>query len=286
MYRRVTITAVIVGIVVLLVVGFYLVYTASTKNDALIGQPVSDSDLASLRQLSLPPYGPSGSGLLSDVKNYTGSPLTVNGKPLVVYIGADYCPYCSIQRWVLVLSLERFGNFTNLIYMASSQAEGDYATFTFSNITYTSKYISFQAFENRDRNNQPLQTVPANYTSVWSQYGSEYPFANFGNRYIIPASLLLPNDMAGKSWADILASVAAGDSLGTQIKEATNVMTALVCKVTNNQPTSVCSQSPINGLVISIEAFVPPSAGYVSQAFSVQPTTPLAVVPYIAPGRE
>ncbi|EQD78092.1 protein containing DUF929, partial [mine drainage metagenome] len=40
--------------------------------------------------------------------------LTQNGKPEVLYIGAEYCPYCALLRWSLVGALSRFGKFSNL----------------------------------------------------------------------------------------------------------------------------------------------------------------------------
>ncbi len=276
-YRRLTIIGVVAAIILVLVVGFYYAYTASTAIDSLIGRPVSSADIASLKQLSLSPYGPAGTSMLSSIKDYTGTPLTSGGKPLVVYIGADYCPFCAVQRWSIILSLMRFGNFSNLLYMASSPSEGDYPTFTFYGSTYTSKYVTFQAFEAQDRNSQPLQTVPSNYSSIWSSYGSGFPFMDFGNRYIVPTAMLYPNALGGKNWTQVMGDIRTGDTIGTQIKESANVITALICKLTGNQPTSVCNQSPINGLTISIASYSPGSLGLVPQTGTPSQTASPAV---------
>ena len=48
------------------------------------------------------------------------APLTKDGKPLLVYIGAEYCPYCAASRWALVIALSRFGKFTGLQTIAST----------------------------------------------------------------------------------------------------------------------------------------------------------------------
>jgi hypothetical protein len=40
--------------------------------------------------------------------------LTSAGIPRVVYIGAEYCPYCAAQRWAMVVALSRFGTFSAL----------------------------------------------------------------------------------------------------------------------------------------------------------------------------
>jgi len=274
MYRRVVIVVAVVGILALLIVGFYFAYSAANQFSPDVGKLVSSSDISTLQQLSAAPYGPSGSSLLPNVKNYTGTPFTSDGKPLLVYIGADYCPFCASQRWAMVLALLRFGNFTNLSYMASSPSEGDYVTFSFHGSSYTSKYLVFQAFEQQDRNNQPLDAVPSNYTGAFSQYGSSYPFMNFGNRYIISGSLIPPDLLNGKNWSTVMNEIRSGTNLGTDIKESANVITALICTITSNQPGSVCNQSPINGLVISIDSYVPSAPGMVAPSSSL-----LAVVP-------
>jgi hypothetical protein len=271
LYRRVTIIVVVVAVLLVLILGFYFAYSQANLNATYVNQPIASSDYATLRQLSAAPYGPPGASLLSDVKNSSASPFTSNGRPLLVYIGADYCPFCAIQRWPLVIALLRFGNFTNLQTMASSSSEGDYITFTFHGSSYTSKYLVFQGFEQEDRNTQPLDSVPSNYTGVFSQFGSSYPFLNFGNRYIISGSMIAPETLAGKEGlTPVFNDISSSDSLGTQIREAANVITALICKITSNAPSSVCNQSPIggsSGLTQLIAAYVPGSLGLAEPAW-------------------
>jgi hypothetical protein len=267
-YRRIIIVGVIVGIVLLLIFGFYFAYTTSNQLEPTIGKPVSQADLATLKQLSLAPYGPSGALLLSDVKGNSGSLLTAYGKPVVVYIGADYCPYCAVQRWSLIMALMRFGNFSNLSYMASSPSEGDYPTFTFHDSSYTSKYLVFRGYEQEDRNYQPQDTVPSNYTGLFQQYNSYYPFINFGNKYVISGAMVDPSPLAGKNWAGVFNDISTGTAFGTQIKESANVITAVICKLTGDQPGGVCNQSPVNDLTLGLTSYSLTSPGIVSQAGS------------------
>jgi thiol-disulfide isomerase/thioredoxin len=282
MYRRLTIIVVIVAVVLLLVVGFYYAYTAANQNGSKVNVLVSQQDFTTLRQLSLAPYGGSDSSFLSYVKVPPAqfSPFTSNGKPLIVYIGADYCPFCSIQRWPLIMALMRFGNFTGLKYMASSPSEGDYATFTFHQTTYTSQYIVFQGFEQEDRSANALDTVPANYTSIFSNYGSSYPFIDFGNRWIIPGAMIQPESLGNDNWNDVFNAIGTNSSLGTQIKESANVITALICKLSSNVPGSVCNQPQITELTISIAAYDPGSVGiapsYLQAGLIVAPAEYLA----------
>jgi hypothetical protein len=213
--------------------------------------------------------------MLSDVKSYNGTALA--GKPLVVFIGADYCEYCAVQRWSLIMALMRFGNFSNLTYMASSVADGNYPTFSFYGSTYTSQYLVFQSFEQDNRAGQPLQAVPSNYSTIHSQYGGGFPFMDFGNRYIVAESMLEPQALGGQNWAGVFNDINTSNTIGSQIKVAANVITALICKLTNNQPSSVCDQSSISSLTTLLVSYNPASPGTVLQAktltFSVSRST-------------
>ena len=45
------------------------------------------------------------------------------GKPFVVYVGAEYCPFCAAERWSVVMALARFGSFSNLHESTSSPSD-------------------------------------------------------------------------------------------------------------------------------------------------------------------
>ena len=40
--------------------------------------------------------------------------LTADGKPEVLYVGAEYCPFCAAERWPVVVALSRFGTWSGL----------------------------------------------------------------------------------------------------------------------------------------------------------------------------
>jgi hypothetical protein len=277
LYRRVTITVVVVATLVLLVGGIYYIYQSSNALAPGDDKPVTQADLATLTQESLPPYGPASSSMLTSgvLKDCTSSncitPFTSHGKPLVVYIGADYCMYCAAQRWSLIIALMRFGNFTGLRYMSSSPADGDYPTFSFSNATYTSRYLVFQGFEQEDRNQKPLQTVPTNYSAVFLQYGGGYPFINFGDKYLLAGALYAPQNLEGRDWSNVLGQIKTNSTLGNDVKAAANVITALVCKLTGDQPMEVCNQSPIGSITILITAYAPGQVGLNSALIEFSP---------------
>jgi len=259
--RRLEIIAILAVIAVVIVVGFYLAMSNQSANDAYIGKPVSQKVYSLLYQASKAPYGTSGSDYLTAVQNVSGQPFSTNGKPILVSATGEHCSPCSLQRWSLVMALMRFGNFTNLEYMTSSVAEGDYSTFAFVGSNYQSTYVVFQPYEVFDRAGNPLAKLPANYSSANQQYGrSSIPFLDFAGRYVVSGSILPnPGILGTKNWTQIIASIQGGDTLGSQIKQAANVITAAICKTTDNKPTSVCGQDGITALTSSLVSYLPPS---------------------------
>jgi hypothetical protein len=118
---------------------------------------------------AISPAGKKGSGL--SLVPLSGKPLTKAGKPLVVYLGAEYCPYCAATRWPLTIALSRFGTFKGLQLTASSpiDAYSSTHTLTYAKATYTSKYIAFDATE------ELSNACPAKDVVVNSQRSSSEP---------------------------------------------------------------------------------------------------------------
>jgi Domain of unknown function (DUF929) len=66
-----------------------------------------------------------GAGQVSSAPtSITGSPLTSGGKPEVLYVGAEYCPYCAAERWAMIVALSRFGTFSGLAATHSAAKNG------------------------------------------------------------------------------------------------------------------------------------------------------------------
>src|SRR6266516_3727623 len=53
-----------------------------------------------------------------------GTPLTSGGKPEMLYMGAEYCPYCAAERWSMIVALSRFGTFSGLSTVHSASVSG------------------------------------------------------------------------------------------------------------------------------------------------------------------
>ena len=53
-------------------------------------------------------------------------PTDSHGKPLIAYMGSNFCPYCAATRWPLAVALTRFGSFKGLHITASGPAPEPY----------------------------------------------------------------------------------------------------------------------------------------------------------------
>jgi Domain of unknown function (DUF929) len=257
------------------VVGYYI-YTSSgaASGSPLNGKAVSQNilaELAGVSETTMNQVGSGASGVSSPVSTtstaVTPTPvLTSNGKPEVLYIGAEYCPFCAAERWAMIVALDKFGNFTGIEYMQSASAPEIYPntpTFTFKDATYSSKYISFVSYEQVDRNHLPLQTPDANSTALLNKYDSagSIPFVDFGNQYILTGSQYTPPVLANANWTQIASQLnTPGSAYALNIDAAANRLISIICKIDGGSPTSLCSQA-----LAQTAAYVRPSPSSGSQ---------------------
>jgi hypothetical protein len=91
-----------------------------------------------------------GAGTATGLTATSGQPLlTSGGKPEVVYMGGEYCPFCAAERWALTAALSRFGTFTGLglIHSSPTDVYASTPTLSFHGSRFTSKYVSFAPVE-------------------------------------------------------------------------------------------------------------------------------------------
>jgi hypothetical protein len=181
-----------------------------------------------------------------------GTPLTKDGKPEVLYIGAEYCPYCATARWSLVVALSRFGTFSNLglTYSSSSDVFASTPTFTFHGATYTSQYLTFTGVETATREGDPLEKLTADQQAVYAQLNPKggIPFIDFAGRYVLLGVNLDPQVLQDKSHEQIATALSdPSTDVAKAVLGAANTYTAAICRITNNQPATVCT-APIQAL--------------------------------------
>lgn len=259
-----------VVVVVAVVVAFFFIQRSRNTVAAVnIGDPAPQSILSALSVTGVTPAtaakvgtGSVDIGLEATPPNVP--PLTSRGLPEIIYVGAEYCPYCAADRWGTIIALDRFGSFKGLTLMKSSSSDvfANTPTFSFRKATYTSKYIVFSATETQDRNQSPLATPPADAMASFATYDTApytnqaggIPFFSFADQYVTTAGAFNPTMMQGLSWQQVANQLKDPNSATAKsIIGTANEQTAVICKLTNNQPANICSAPYIQ----SIEASLP-----------------------------
>ena len=196
-------------------------------------------------------------------------PLTDSaGKTEVVYVGAEYCPYCAAERWSLIMALSRFGTFSGLKEMSSSSTDTDpsTSTFTFVGSSYTSQWVDFMPTEEQDQNQNALQTPSAAVQQIFTTYDQQpynsssagnpgYPFLDIGGSSVLYETSFDPAILQGLSWKQIATDLADTSSPVTRaIVGNANFLASAICIADGNQPSSVCSSTTIKGIETLLKA--------------------------------
>ena len=203
-----------------------------------------------------------GSGQVTSVPSaITGDSLTSDGKPEMLYIGAEYCPYCAAERWSMIVALSRFGTFTGLATIRSAARNGagtaepypNTATWTFAKASYASDFVAFTPVEEFTNVPDPstggyttLMTPTAEQQALLEKYDAAnngaIPFIDFGNRYTSVGASYNPGVLQGLTWSQIATDLHdPTTTVAKSVLGAANYMTAVLCKLTNNKPATACT---------------------------------------------
>jgi len=191
-----------------------------------------------------------GTSVASPTPISNPTPMTADGKPRVLYVGAEFCPYCAAERWSVVNALSRFGTFTNLGETSSSSTDvfPDTATLSFHGASYTSDYLSFTGVEETDRNQQPLDTLSAADQKIFSALNPKggIPFISFGGQYLTSGVGYDPSVLQKKTHQQIADALSNPDSPITKaVIGQANAITATLCQLTDQKPADVCSAAGV-----------------------------------------
>lgn len=246
---------------VLLVVGAMVVlfvnrgqpagHTSASSASAAAIAKVQNVPASTLTQVGVP------TDITAPVRLPSGTPpVTIDGKPAIVYIGAEYCPFCAAERWPVVVALSRFGTFTDLSTSTSSSSDvyPDTPTFTFHGATYSSPYVTFSPAETQTRTGAPLETPTPEQQRLFATYdvgsvtGSDgaIPFVMIGNLYAWAGASYRLDVLTGKTFEQIANALADPASpIARGIDGTANQITAMICQLTGDQPAEVCGAPSI-----------------------------------------
>lgn len=216
---------------------------------------------------SVPPttFNAVGAGTATGLNALTGQPaLTAGGKPEVLYIGGEYCPFCAAERWALAAAVSRFGALSGLGLIHSSPADvyPSTPTLSFAQAQYSSKYLAFVPVEWFGEAADPstpfghayLQQPTAQQQALFARYGGgSIPFVDIGNRYLLPQVQYIPSVLARLSWTQVATSMHDPSSAAAKdIDGAANVITAAICTLTHGQPGGVCQSAGVTAAAGSL----------------------------------
>jgi uncharacterized protein DUF929 len=183
-------------------------------------------------------------------------PLERDGKPQVLYIGAEYCPFCAAQRWPLIVALSRFGTFQDLGATASSASDAfpNTQTFSFHGSTYTSEHLSFAGIETETNTGVTLDQPTPDQQALLQRYdGPPYttaagsiPFLMIGNRFVAIGASFDPSVLRGMTRDEIVAALSdPASEVAREVNGSANTLTAAICQTTGDEPQSVCADPTI-----------------------------------------
>jgi thiol-disulfide isomerase/thioredoxin len=193
------------------------------------------------------------SGVSGPVATSKKTPLLrADGKPEVVYVGAEFCPFCAAQRWAVVVALSRFGTFSGLqaTHSSTSDIYPDTRSFSFYGSTYSSPYVDFAPVEEQTNqlvggNYTTLQVPTAAENAVLTRYDAapyttepgSIPFLDIGNKFISVGASYNPQVLQGLSMREIAAQLNNKNSVvATAIDGAANQIVADITAITGVQP--------------------------------------------------
>jgi hypothetical protein len=213
--------------------------------------------------------GPTGAAKVDPLTPISGAPLTQNGKPEVLFLGAEYCPYCAAERWAMAAALSRFGTLSGLglIHSTASDTYSNTATLDFYKSSYVSKYLAFTPVELETVSGKQLQSPTAAQRELLTKWDvppytdttGSIPFIYFDGKFLLNTSQYLPSVLGstvnedpshfGLTWQQIAADLRnPNNPVAQSVLGSANVITAGLCTLTGGQPGSVCNSPAVKAI--------------------------------------
>jgi hypothetical protein len=214
----------------------------------------------------------------------TASAVTASTNHVVSYVGAEYCPFCAIQRWALLIALSKFGNFENLsnaVYSSSSDVFPHLASWSFVGSRYSSPYFSFDPTEltssipNGHGGYQPLKMMDAGQKTSYDLYDPQdsLPFIDLGNGVVTVGASSSPSVLEGLTLTQIGSDIQEPTSPVAKAVDGTaNYLIAALCSMVDGLQPDICNSPTIAVARSNINLGHSPTGG-TSNLAPTQPAT-------------
>jgi hypothetical protein len=248
--RKQLITAVVAVVVVVIAVAVGLVIANRPKEAAPAAGASASTALTKLTTLPASTLDNAAAPTAVPKKLDGGTPLTADGKPKVLYVGAEYCPFCAMERWALIGALSRFGTFSGLKPTTSSSTDSfpDTPTWSFVGSTFTSEHVAFEAVETKDREGKPLQELTGDNLAIFQKHNPEggIPWITYGGTHATSGATVKASLFEGATYDQLIAGVLDPSSeIGKSVDAQINAITAQTCALTKGQPANVCTSKAV-----------------------------------------
>ena len=270
-----------IGLVVVIVAALVLIKVLSGSPSTPGKTTVSPVDPTTFAQITKVPMSVFNAVGVTSLAVQVNAPIPIKGQPPlteqnsagktvpeILYVGAEYCPYCAAQRWSTIVALSRFGTWSGLGNM-TSYAHDVYPstpTFTFVKAKYTSPYIAFTSVEeytnylNKAKSYYATLQKPTAaqvklvekydtgkyITGLSSSDGNPIPFMTFDNQFLVSGASYSPDTLTNLTRTDIATGLSDSTSPVTDaIIASANYQSAAICSLTHNMPSNVCTSSGV-----------------------------------------
>jgi hypothetical protein len=209
---------------------------------------------------------------------------TVGTNGVVSYVGAEYCPFCAIQRWALLVALAQFGTFTNLnkqVLSSSTDVYPHLASWSFVGAKYKSAYFTFDPTEinsstpSSSGGYQLLGKISSSRRLAFNKYDpqGELPFVDFGNHYITLGASASPSVLQGLTLGAIGSDLSNPKSpVGQAIDGSANYLIAAMCTMVQKAAPPICA-TPTSRLATKVLGSGVSATSQTSNA-TIQPPQP------------
>jgi hypothetical protein len=245
--------------VVLIIVGVIIAVGVSGKKSKTTANPVvpaSSAVTTALGKAAAVTTTPANfSTVTGPPSRLTGGALTgADGKPEVLYVGAEWCPYCAVTRWPLTVALSRFGTFTNLQTTKSAVDDGNIPTLSYHGASYTSTYIDFVPVEAQDGLHHTLDTLTTAQSQLFESLGSgQFPLVDFGGKWKQKGASANPAVLAGLTPDAVAAQLSdPASNIGSMVQQGADVFSAVICGLDGGKPAGVCTAPAVTAATTAL----------------------------------
>lgn len=260
--RRLLIAASASAVIVLVIVAVVVAGLNRPKGavtSAKLSGTISDTLAKSLAGVPATTYDTVGLGSASatPIKSMSGTVAMKDGKPRMIYVGAEYCPFCAGERWALVTALSRFGTFTGIEYAVSSATDNPASipTLSLKDAKFTSQYLSFESYEVQDRDGKALQKEPDDVVALQSANGgTAIPWIYYAGKAYQSGSTVDGTVFGDQAQDPIGAALSDSSSALTKtVIGGANLTTARICQTTANKPANVCTSAGVTAAAAAMQ---------------------------------